>query len=68
MNHIKELEKKNKRNSTVIAVMLICVIVLGIACLFAGSSNMSFADALDALAGKGTAANVRIISSVILRG
>ena len=61
MNHIKELEKKNKRNSTVIAVMLICVIVLGIACLFAGSSNMSFADALDALAGKGTAANVRII-------
>ena len=61
MDHIKELEKKNKRNSTVIAVMLICVIVLGIACLFAGSSNMSFRDALDALAGKGTAANVRII-------
>ena len=61
MNHVKELEKKNKRNSAVIAVMLICVIVLGIACLFAGSSNMSFTDALDALAGKGTAANVRII-------
>ena len=61
MNHIKELQKKNKRNSMVIAVMLVCVIVLGIACLFAGSSNMSFADASDALAGKGTAANVRII-------
>ena len=41
--------------------MLICVIVLGIACLFAGSSNMSFSDALDALGGKGTAANAHII-------
>ena len=61
MNHIKELQKKNKRNAIVIALMLVCVIVLGIACLFAGSSNMSFADALDALAGNGTAANVRII-------
>lgn len=61
MNHIKELQKKNKRNTVVIITMLICVIVLGIACLFAGSSNMSFADALDALAGNGSAANVRII-------
>ena len=61
MNHSTELQKKNKRNSTVIAVMLICVIILGVACLFAGSSNMSFRDALNALAGKGTAANVRII-------
>lgn len=61
MNPIKELQKKNRRNTVVIAIMLVCVIVLGIACLFAGSSNMSFADALDALAGTGTAANVRII-------
>lgn len=61
MNHMKELKKKNKRNTAVIAAMLVCVAVLGIACLFAGSSNMSFADALDALAGNGTAANVRII-------
>lgn len=61
MNPIKELQKKNRRNTVVIAIMLVCVIVLGIACLFAGSSNMSFADALDALAGNGTAANVRII-------
>ena len=61
MNHILELQKKNRRNTAVITVMMISVIILGIACLFAGSSNMSFTDALDALAGRGTAANVRII-------
>ena len=61
MNHILELQKKSKRNTTVITIMMISVIVFGIACLFAGSSNMSFADALAALAGKGSAANVRII-------
>ena len=61
MNHILELQKKNRRNTTVITIMMISVILLGIACLFAGSSNMSFADALAALAGKGSAANVRII-------
>ena len=61
MNHILELQKKNKRNKLIILAMLISVILFGIACLFAGSSNMSFGDALDALTGKGTAANVRII-------
>ena len=61
MNHLQELQKKQKRNTRVILAMLICVIVFGIACLFAGSSNMSFSDALNALAGKGSAANVRII-------
>ena len=61
MNHIQELQKKNQRNKAVILAMLISVVILGFACLFAGSSNMSVSDALDALAGKGTAANVRII-------
>ena len=41
--------------------MAASVVLLSIACLFAGSSNMSFGDALAALAGKGSAANVRII-------
>ena len=61
MNHIQQLQKKNKRNKLIIIAMLASVIVLSVACLFAGSSNMSFADALEALAGNGTAANVRII-------
>ena len=61
MNPILALQKKNKRNKAIIIAMQISVIVFGIACLFAGSSNMTFSDALDALAGKGTAANMRII-------
>ena len=64
MNHIQELQKKNKRNKAVFIAMLISVVVLSIACLFAGSSNMSFADALAALAKKGTAANNRIIWNI----
>ena len=61
MNHIKELQKKNRRNSIVILAMLLAVVVLGIACLFVGSSNMSIADALEALLGGGTSAQSRII-------
>ena len=61
MNHIKELEKRKRRNTTVIIAMLAAVIAVSIACLFIGSSNMSVADALDALLGGGTTAQSRII-------
>ncbi len=61
MNHIKELEKRNKRNSLIIIAMLVAVIAVGVACLFVGSSNMSFGDALDALLGGGSDAQSRII-------
>ena len=61
MSHIQELEKKQKRNTLVLLAMLMAVIVVGVACLFVGSSNMSFSDALDALLGGGTGAQHRII-------
>ena len=61
MNHIKELQKKSRRNTIIIVVMLLTVIGLGIACLFVGSSNMSFQAAMDALLGGGTDAQGRII-------
>ena len=61
MNHIKELEKRNRRNTVLIIAMLVAVIALGIGCLFIGSSNMSFGDALDALRGSGSDAQSRII-------
>ena len=64
MHHIVELQKKSRRNKTVILALLICVAVLSVACLFAGSSRMSAADALAALVGKGSAANVRIIWNI----
>ena len=61
MNPIKELEKRNKRNAIVIIAMLVAVFVVGIACLFVGSSNLSFGDALEALLGGGNDAQSRII-------
>lgn len=61
MNHIQELQRKNRRNTLVILAMLAAVAVLGIACLFVGSANMTFADALDALLGGGSGAQSRII-------
>lgn len=61
MNHIKELEKKNRKYTIVILAMLLAVIVIGVACLFVGSSDMTFRDALDALMGGGTNAQSRII-------
>ena len=61
MNHIKELEKRNRRNAVVIIAMLVAVIVIGIACLFVGASNMTVRDALNAFLGRGNDAQSRII-------
>lgn len=61
MEHIKTLEKKNKRNAAVIIAMLVAVLLTGVVCLFVGSSNMSVGDALDAFLGGGNDAQSRII-------
>lgn len=61
MNHIKELEKKNRRNTVIIFAMLALVLMVSVACLFVGSSNLSFTDALNALLGGGSSAQNRII-------
>ena len=64
MNHILQIQRKNRKNILVILVMLTAVWLLGFVCLFVGSANMSFADALDALSGRGTGANARIIWNI----
>ena len=61
MDYIKELKKKNKRNALVVMAMLLAVVLVSLACLFVGSSNMSFGDALNALLGSGNDAQSRII-------
>ena len=61
MNSIKEMEKKTRRNRMVTVALAVAVILVCIACLFVGSSNMSFGDALNALLGKGNNAQSRII-------
>ncbi|MBQ7341440.1 MAG: iron ABC transporter permease [Oscillospiraceae bacterium] len=61
MNQIAELQKRKKRNIIVIIALLAAVLVLGFACLFVGSSHMSFREALEALSGGGSDAQSRII-------
>jgi len=46
--------------------MLVAVIAVGIGCLFVGSSNMSFGEALEALLGRGNDAQSRIIWKIRL--
>ncbi len=61
MNAIAEQKRKNRIYTAVILGMLVLVLAVSIACLFVGSSNMSFGDALDALLGSGNDAQSRII-------
>lgn len=61
MNYIQEIKRKDRRNAWVIAAMVLTVVVLAIACLFVGSSDLTFREALDALLGGGGNAASRII-------
>jgi len=61
MHHIKELEKRNRRNTVIMLAMLAAVIAAGIVCLFVGSSDMTISQSLDALLGGGNDAQSRII-------
>lgn len=61
MNHILELEKKKRKNTAIILLMLAAVLVTGVICLFVGSSNMTVREAVNALLGGGSDAQSRII-------
>ena len=64
--NIKELEKRQLKNRLVICAMCWAVLVLGVSCLFAGSSNMTISQGISALLGKGTPAQNRIIWNIRL--
>ena len=66
MNSIKELENKQKRNTALMILLLGLVLITAVACLFVGSSNMSFSEALNALLGGGNDAQSRIIWKIRL--
>lgn len=53
--------QKRRRSTMIIAAMLAVVIVISLGCLFIGSSDMSFGDALSAIVGNGSDAQSRII-------
>ena len=58
------LQKNRRKNAMVIIFLVISVITLGFVCLFVGSSHMSIKECFDALFGKGSAAQVRIIQNI----
>ena len=58
------LLKNRKRNAAVICLMAVAVFMLAFVCLFVGSSHMTVRECLAALAGKGSAAQVRIIRNI----
>lgn len=61
MDAMQHRQSYNRKNTVIICAMLISVLLLGIACLFVGSANLSFSDALEALLGGGGGAQSRII-------
>lgn len=64
MNNIKQLQKRRLRNRIVIIVMAVAVLAVAACCLFVGSSNMTLADGLKGLVGRGTDAQNRIIRNI----
>ena len=61
MNHIQELQKRNRRNRIVIISLAAALVLTAVVCLFAGSSNMTYHDAFQAILGNGSSAHSRII-------
>ena len=61
MNHIEKAKRKSMTYRLILLAMLAAVLIAGVACLFVGSSNLSFRDALNALLGGGNDAQSRII-------
>lgn len=60
------MSQRSKKKRILIFVMLIMTVILAFACLFAGSASMSALDCLNALFGRSTAANVRIVRNIRL--
>ena len=64
MNSFSQIQKTRRKNTWIILFMILAVVSLAVVCLFLGSSNMTFADGLRALLGKGSAAHNRIIWNI----
>lgn len=64
MNQLKLIQKQFRRNIWIVVFMALAVVILSVACLFAGSSAMTFSDGLRGLLFRGTAAHNRIIWNI----
>ena len=61
MDQIIQIRRRRTKHALLILCLILALIAISIACLFVGSSNMTFRQALDALLGGGTGAQSRII-------
>lgn len=59
-----ELVKSKRRKTLVIAILFLAVIALGLVCLFVGSSHMSLKECFEALMGRGSSSQIRIIRNI----
>lgn len=66
MNSILELQKKKRRYLALTVILAVLVVAGMVCCLFVGSSNMTLADGIRGLLGKGTDAQNRIIRNIRL--
>ncbi|MBR5529489.1 MAG: iron ABC transporter permease [Oscillospiraceae bacterium] len=66
METLQKLKKINRRNTAVIILMVLAVLLAGILCLFVGSSGMTVQEGFQALLGNGTPAHIRIIQNIRL--
>lgn len=64
MKNPRSPKRKNSNKIAAIAFLLMAVVLMAFICLFVGSSHMSVWECISALAGKGTAANIRIIRNI----
>lgn len=55
------LQKQKRKQTIVLCIMILAVVAVAIGCLFVGSSNLTVAEAFNALLGKGNMAQSRII-------
>ena len=59
-----DLRQNRRRSRTAISLLIAAVLALSFACLFVGSSHMTVAECFAALAGRGSAAQTRILWSI----
>ena len=59
-----DLVKNRRKNTAALVLLFTSMLILAFVCLFVGSSHMTIAECLNALAKKGSAAQVRIIWNI----
>lgn len=66
MDSIQILQRKKKCHAWILVILVAAVVVLGLVCLLLGSSGMTWGQGIQALLGRGTNAQLRIMRNIRL--